>query len=192
MSFKKEVTYFDEIKQENTDELLDVVSEYIRLNDIRDIVISTNSGKSAVDLIGKIDAEKLNVVAVSLHSGFHNGDDISWNEEYKNILEDNGVSCFIGSHALSGIDRGISRRFGGFNPSELIAEVYKTVSEGFKVAVEVSIMAADAGLIPTSRKVLAIGGHKSFGVDTAIVLTTSHMNNIFDLKVHEILAMSID
>lgn len=49
----------------------------------------------------------------------------------------------MGTHALSGIDRGISRKFGGFNPAELVAQTYKTISEGIKVAIEVSILAAD-------------------------------------------------
>ena len=95
----------------------------------------------------------------------------------------------MGTHALSGIDRGISRKFGGFNPAELVAQTYKTISEGIKVAIEVSILAADAGLVPTNRQIIAIGAHRGYGVDSAIVLTTAHMNNIFDLKVHEIWAM---
>ena len=47
-------------------------------------------------------------------------------------------------------------------------------------------MAADAGLIPTDRKVIAVGGSRG-GSDTAIVLKAAHMNNFFDLEVRKIL-----
>lgn len=190
MQEKKKITYFDEITQDNTTQLLKTVKRYVEETGIHDIVISSNSGKSALELSKLLGDVDVNLVAISLHSGFSEGDDISWNKQYKQQLEENGVTCFIGTHALSGIDRGFSRKFGGFNPAELVAETYKTISVGVKVAVEISIMAADAGLVPTTRPILAIGGHRGYGVDSAIVLKSAHMNNIFDLKVHEILAMT--
>ena len=57
---------------------------------------------------------------------------------------------------------------------------------GIKVAVEVAIMAADAGLLPTDRKVIAVRGSGG-DADTAIVLKAAHMNNFFDLEVRKIL-----
>jgi len=59
-------------------------------------------------------------------------------------------------------------------------------TDGIKVAVEVSVMAADAGLIPTDGKSLPWAklrrrrlGHRPEG---------RHMNNFFDLEIREILA----
>ena len=49
-------------------------------------------------------------------------------------------------------------------------------------------MAADAGLLPTDKEVIAIGGTAK-GVDTAVVLKPAHMGNFFDLKINEIIAM---
>ncbi len=48
-------------------------------------------------------------------------------------------------------------------------------------------MAADAGLIPTQKPCVSIGGTDQ-GVDTAIVLRAAHAQNFFDLKIMEILA----
>jgi hypothetical protein len=64
------------------------------------------------------------------------------------------------------------RRFGG---------------DGIKVAVEVAVMAADAGLVPTDREIIAVGGSGG-GADAAIVLKAAHMNNFFDLEIREIIA----
>lgn len=99
-----------------------------------------------------------------------------------------GVKVYTASHALSGVGRGISNKFGGITPVELMAETLRMISQGFKVCVEISIMAADAGLIPVDREIVAIGG-TGRGADTSLVLTPAHMNNVFDLRIHEIIAM---
>lgn len=61
-------------------------------------------------------------------------------------------------------------------------------SHGVKVAAEISIMAADAGLVPVGEEILAIGG-KGHGVDTAVILTPVNSKDLFDLEIHEIIAM---
>ena len=71
---------------------------------------------------------------------------------------------------------------------EIIAHTLRLFGgEGIKVAVEVSVMAADAGLIPTNREIIAVGGSGA-GADSAIVLKAAHMNNFFDLEIREIIA----
>ena len=55
-----------------------------------------------------------------------------------------------------------------------------------KVVIEISVMAADAGLLRTDEPVIAIGG-TGHGSDTAVVLTPANSQNFFDVKVHEIL-----
>ena len=70
----------------------------------------------------------------------------------------------------------------------MIAHVLKLMSQGVKVAVEVAIMAADAGAVPTDEEIIAVGGSGT-GADTAIVLQGAHQNNFFDLDIREIIAM---
>lgn len=48
-------------------------------------------------------------------------------------------------------------------------------------------MAADAGLIPGDRDVIAIAG-TSIGADTALVIRPANASRFFDLKVKEIIA----
>ena len=99
-----------------------------------------------------------------------------------------GITVYAASHALSGVGRGISNKFGGATPVQIIAETLRLFSQGIKVCVEISIMAADAGLLPTDTEVIAFGGTAK-GVDTAVVLKPAHMSNFFDLRIHEIIAM---
>jgi hypothetical protein len=65
-----------------------------------------------------------------------------------------------------------------------MADTLKIFGQGAKVAVEVSIMAADAGAL-SGRDVIAIGG-SSKGADTALVIKPAHQSSFFDLRVREI------
>jgi len=72
-------------------------------------------------------------------------------------------------------------------PVELIAHALRLFGEGTKVCVEITVMAADAGLIPVNRNVVAIGGTDR-GADTALVIKPSNASNFFSLEVREVIA----
>jgi len=57
-----------------------------------------------------------------------------------------------------------------------------------KVAVEVAVMAADAGLLEGEGEVIAVAGTGS-GADTAVVLSPAYSTSFFELKVREVIAM---
>jgi len=58
--------------------------------------------------------------------------------------------------------------------------------QGTKVAVELPLMAADAGLVRTDEDVISIGG-TGRGADTALVIQPANSFNIFDLKVKAVI-----
>jgi hypothetical protein len=60
------------------------------------------------------------------------------------------------------------------------------LGKGLKVACEITMMAADSGLVPTNEDAIAIGGTGN-GADTAVVLRPVNSHNFFDLKIKEIL-----
>ncbi|MBI2979936.1 MAG: hypothetical protein HYY41_03810 [Chloroflexi bacterium] len=59
-----------------------------------------------------------------------------------------------------------------------------------QVACEISLMAADAGLVRTDEDVISIGGSHR-GADTAVVLKPVNSTNFFDLRVGEILCKPV-
>ena len=56
-----------------------------------------------------------------------------------------------------------------------------------KVCVEIVLMAADSGLIPVNREVIANAGTDE-GADTAIVVRPSYPRKFLELKIKEIIA----
>ncbi|MEM3650144.1 MAG: hypothetical protein QW831_05445, partial [Candidatus Jordarchaeaceae archaeon] len=57
--------------------------------------------------------------------------------------------------------------------------------------IEISAMAADAGLIPVDKDVIAIGGTGK-GSDTAVLLRPAYSSDLLDTKVRAILCKPRD
>ena len=180
------IHYFENPGIENTDKVIELVKKRKDELGIEYIVIASASGSSGVKLAEEID--DAHIVNVTHHAGFKGGDDIEITAENIKKLEDHGVQMYAGSHALSGVGRGISNKFKGVTPVEVIAQTLRMFSQGLKVCVEISVMAADGGLLPTDSEIIAIGGTGK-GVDTAVVLKAAHQGDFFDMRIHEIIAM---
>nr|VFJ52723.1 MAG: hypothetical protein BECKDK2373C_GA0170839_103719 [Candidatus Kentron sp. DK] len=187
---KKNILYFDRPGPENTEALVRAVRERVDELHIGHVVVASISGETGIKFREGLQGTDCAVVSVTEHAGFHQNDDVPLAPEKKQEMEALGIKTLMTSHALSGVGRSISRQFGGVSHLEIVSHTLRRFGgEGIKVAVEVSIMAADAGLVPTDREIIAVGGTHA-GADAAIVLKTAHMNNFFDLEIREIIAKS--
>jgi hypothetical protein len=70
--------------------------------------------------------------------------------------------------------------------SDIMADTLRVFGQGLKVAIEIAMMAADAGLVSTSERVISVGG-TGRGADTAIVLKPVNTSDFFDMRVGEII-----
>ena len=76
-----------------------------------------------------------------------------------------------------------------FNSQEIgviIANTLRLMGQGMKVVVEISVMAADSGLVGIDEDIIVIAG-SGRGADYAVVLKPVYSNDFFDLKIKEIL-----
>jgi hypothetical protein len=133
----------------------------------------------------------LDLVVVTHVVGFTKPGEWEFSLEIARQLQKKGVKIVTGTHALSGLERALSRspKVGGGSRTEAIAEALRRiVAVGLKVAVECVLIAADQGTIGIDREVIAVGGTAS-GADTVCVVRPAHTGNFFDLQVREIVAM---
>jgi uncharacterized protein len=89
------------------------------------------------------------------------------------------------THALSGLERSFAKKHGGIYPVLIVADTLRLFGQGTKVAVEVAIMAADAGAL-SGNDIIAIGG-SGRGADTALIIKPANQSRLFDLKIREII-----
>ena len=183
-----EILYFDRPGSQNTQEVINAVTKRVEELKIEHVVVASSSGETGIRLWEVLQDTGCSLISVTLHAGFLGKDDIALTEEKKEEMERKGIKTLMASHALSGVERSISKKLGGASRVEIIACTLRQFGgEGIKVAVEVSVMAADAGLVPTDREIIAVGGSGG-GADAAIVLRAAHMNSVYDLEIREVIA----
>jgi hypothetical protein len=183
----RQTLYFDRPGPKNTAPLLEAVKQRATELKVSHVVVASNSGQTALRVHEALAGLDVVVIAVTEHSGFDGGDGVWLKDETRKAMEAKGIRIVVASHALSGVERSISKKFGGVSHVEIIAHTLRMMGEGMKVVVEIAVMAADAGVLPTDREAIAIGGTGK-GADVAVVLKAAHMNNFFDLEVREIIA----
>lgn len=180
----KEIAYFDRPGPQNTDETLRLAKKRADELGIKDIVVASTTGETGLKASEIF--KGYNLVIVTHHYGFTGPGKWEFNLENKKKIIDNGGKILTATHALSGVERSFRVQFGTIGPVELMANILRLFGEGIKVAIEISVMAADAGLIPVDKEVIAIAGTVR-GADTAVVLKPAHSNNIFRMEVREII-----
>ncbi|MEM1536958.1 MAG: pyruvate kinase alpha/beta domain-containing protein [Candidatus Bathyarchaeia archaeon] len=186
---ERKVTYFQTAGDQNTDTLLKIVKDYIEKEGIRDVVVASTTGETGAKAAKTFKGH--NVIVVTHCFGFQKPGENELREEFKEEILRNGAKIFTGTHALSSVERAIRKNFGTLQPLELIANTLRLMGEGTKVCVEITLMAADAGLIPVDRDVVAIAG-TGRGADTALRIKPANTFRFFDLKIREVIAKPFD
>jgi hypothetical protein len=182
---ERRVIYFDEVGKENTETLLKTVKAYAESTGVRDIVVASTTGETGAAAAKAL--KGYNVVVVTHFTGFSEPGQQQLKEEYRQAISENGAKLFTGTHALSSAERAVRKTFNTLQPLELMANTLRLVGEGTKVCVEITLMAADAGLIPVDRDIIAIAG-TGHGADTALLIRPANAARFFDLKIREVIA----
>lgn len=195
MSYSTRNTYyFDRPGPENTADAARFAVERARDLGLRKVVVASTSGQSALIFLESLKGTGLDLVVVTHVVGFSKPGEWEFSPAAADTLRKGGATIVTGTHALSGLERAISRsqRIGGGSRTEAIAEALRrTIAIGLKVAVECVLIATDQGVLRIDEEVIAAGGTNS-GTDTVCVIRPSHTSSFFDLQVREIICMPRD
>jgi hypothetical protein len=183
-SVKGETVYFNRPGPENTESTLHVSRKRAEDLGITSIIVATTSGRT-----GATSAELFrgyNLIVVTHSTGFTGANVQELEEENKHKIRALGGKILTCQHAFGGVGRAVRKKFGTYELEELIAFTLRIFGQGTKVACEMVLMAADAGLIRTDEEVIAIAG-TGRGADTALVIQPANAQTFFDLRVQEII-----
>ena len=175
--------YFDKHGKENTDQTLKIAFKRGIELGLNDVVVASSKGDTAYQTIELFQGFKVTVV--TYHCGFKQPFTDVMETEVRRDLEKKGAVVVAASHALSGIERSVAQKHSGIYPALLIADTLRLLGQGSKVAVEIAVMAADAGTL-SGNDVVSIGG-SGHGADAALVVKPAHQNNFFDLRIREVI-----
>jgi hypothetical protein len=183
---EKKIIYFEKVGGQNTNELVKLAVERAEELDIKNIVVATTQGGTAIKVQESF-SQDTNVVAVTLAEGFSMRAGWCIEPHNREKLLKKGIKVLTGSHALGdGVGSAFSEKYGGKPIEEAVRDTLYRFGQGMKVCVEIVLMAADSGLIPMDKEVMAIGG-TSDGADTCIIVKPAYPRTFFDLEIREIL-----
>lgn len=174
--------YFEKCGKINTEETIKLALKSAKENNIKHIVVASNQGETATYLKNC----GLKVIVVTHANGFSTPGEQELSAEKRKELEEAGFTVYTSSHALSGAERHLSKKFGGISPIEVIAYSLRMLGQGVKVCVEISTMALDGGVLPYGEDIIVIGG-TGRGADTAVILRPAHASAILETKIKEII-----
>ncbi len=177
--------YFEKPGGTNTQRTLEIAAGRAKELDVNAVVVSTTSGATGVEALPYF--KNRNLIMVTHSTGFLKPDFQQLRPESREKIELGGAKILTCQHALGGVGRAVRKKLATYQVDEIMAYTLRIFGEGTKVAVEIALMAADAGLISTLEPCLSLGGTGQ-GIDTAVLLQPAHAQNFFDLRILEILA----
>jgi len=177
------ITYFENTGAENTTKTLELAKNRALELNIKTIVLASTHGYTALEAAKTFKGHKIDLIAVGISPTFS---DVGWNMAYeeKLAIEQAGVKVLTTLHALAdGVAEGF---YGEHTPGTVMAETLRCFCQGMKVAVEVAVMALEAGLVSEADEIIAIGGTGE-GCDTAIVIKPAYARKVKDIRICEII-----
>ncbi|RJQ37244.1 MAG: hypothetical protein C4555_06730 [Dehalococcoidia bacterium] len=182
--------YFEKPGPANTETTLRLARERADERGTRQVVVASTWGDTALKAMEVFSGFK--VVIVGIVTGPREHDPQStiyqpFSPEAKKAIEAKGGVVLHTTHAFGGITRALrDQQDWKTSPISLISTALRVFGRGMKVACEITMMAADSGLVSLTEDAIAIAG-SGRGADTAVVLRPVNAHRFFDLKVKEII-----
>jgi hypothetical protein len=183
VAMQQQTLYFEKPGKGNTGETLQAARRRAEELGIRQVVLASTHGHTAKEAARIFKGFETRIIAVTICAA---NQDRGWTmtAEERASVEALGVRVLTGLHSL-GDD--VNESFEVKGPNRIVRETLYTFCQGMKVAVEVALMAADAGLLDMGSEVIAVAGSDE-GADTAVVLQPAYAREFRKLRVREILA----
>jgi hypothetical protein len=179
-------TYFAKPGSENTAETLKLAAERAAALNIKTILIATTTGDTAIKAAEIFNSHK--IVAVTHSTGFKQPNTQEMTHENINRFEALGGTVLTCQHAFGGVNRAIRKKLNTFEIDEIIAYTLRIFGQGMKVIPEITMMAADAGLVRTDEPIMGIAG-TGRGADTAAIIVPVNAQDFFNMRILEIVCI---
>jgi hypothetical protein len=182
------IFYFEKKGSVNTDRTLEIALGCCEQKGIRKIVVASSTGKTALLLRDKA-KPSIEVIGVTYSAGSKYREEVEEFNRNRETMIKKGIQVVRGLHALSATERAFENTYkNGLLPLNIVADTLRMFSQGMKVCLEVSVMAAEAGLITPDEEVVAVGGSGT-GADTAVIMQPAYAASMFDTRFRTILCM---
>jgi hypothetical protein len=182
----RQVEYFDKAGPANTARCLEIVQSLVD-EGFSHVVVATTEGVTGLSFAKGLQGKEAKLVAVTHNVGFDRPNEDQCPQEVRKQMEALGATVFTGTILTRSIETALMRKHQGVYPTYIVAETLRLFGQGVKVAVEITMAACDAGLVPEGRDVVAVAG-TGRGADTVLIIQACPSHRFLDLRVKQIIA----
>lgn len=186
-NYESVISYLSGSKDEITEKTLNLSLDFAKNNEINDILLASTTGYSAKKALAIVE-NNINLTVVTHANGYIEKGKNEFDPETKEKLLNNDHNVFTASHLFKGLNGFFQKKYGGTYPTLIFADAFRMISPGVKVIFEISLMTADAGIIPTDKWIIACGGSHR-GLDTAVVIKPTNTSKLDEFKFGPILCL---
>jgi hypothetical protein len=172
------IVYFEKPGPTNTDTTLRLAVEQAKLRGIGKVILASTRGVTAKRAAALLAGSDIKLIVVPHQYGFTETQRFS--PDLVATLEQQGHQVHFGTMLFH------TENFYGSGTPEVMAMLLRTICQGMKVCVEITLMAADGGHVARGEEVIVVSG-TGRGADTAVVAIASTSNKLHDLHITEIL-----
>ena len=192
----KDITYFRFCGEVNTRRVLQLARRRCDQLALNTVVIASETGRSALQAVEAFRETGVQIIVVTHYPATTWGPrgDIriglkrpEYAETSRQLLE-KGAHLVQGSIPFAPPSRSIGWDYP--TPEAIMDKTLELFGAGTKIAIEVALMATDAGEVPEGDEIITCAGTFK-GLDTALVVRTAYSMNLFkEFEVREIIAKS--
>ncbi|MBC7255650.1 MAG: hypothetical protein H5T66_06040 [Chloroflexi bacterium] len=174
---REEIIYFEE-PGPHTEEVFTCVDRALTQEGIQKIVLASTRGDTARYALTHYRGQPVRLVIIPHQYGFGPG---------QRFPQDLVTEAQAAGHAVHfGTMLFHTGALYGVETPRVVANFLRCFGQGFKVAIEILLMAGDAGLVAPGEKVIAVAG-TGRGADTALVALGATSQNLKTLHITRIL-----
>jgi hypothetical protein len=181
---ESKIIYFDEIKPDNTEIVLDLAKERLLASGIKKVVLASTTGATARKAIEFFKELDIQIIVVPHQYDFKRKEN-PFPQELVQTIRGLGHKVHFGTMLFHTGDL-----YGSTTPT-VMANLLRCFSQGVKVCFEIVLMVADAGLVTPGEKVIAIAG-TGRGADTALLMQAASSQHLNKLRVNEIICKPLN
>ncbi len=181
---EKRITYFEDVKQDNTLMTFQIAADKLKELNIQKLVLASTKGETAKRAMEFFKDSGVQLIVVAHQYGFSSQDNL-FPQELVKQLRNNGHEVYFGTMLFH------TEKLYANNTPTIIADFLRCFSEGVKVCYEITLMATDGGLLRLGESVIAIAGTGA-GADTAMVMQAASTRSLNKLKVNELLCKPLN
>jgi hypothetical protein len=190
----RNISYFTYCGEVNTKTVLQLARDRAQECDIKVVVVASETGRSALKALEVFQEMDVRILVVTHYPATTWGPKgeipIGLNQEVyattRKMLIDSGVRIIQSTRPFAPPSRSIN--WDALTPEGMVDKTLELLGAGTKIAIEVSIIATDAGDLKEGEEIISCAGTFK-GLDTALVVRATYSMNFFkDFEIHEIIA----